>query len=231
MDSTSKGYLGQIVAGACIVLIALFFPLFTVTYNPPGGSAVIAGHRISAFVDVISGWNFADSAAYFRLRPAVEFMFISAGVGLIRLCLPKGTANAVINMLSHIFHHDLVKIANDYFHAFMHIIIAFSWLVVLLLAILIGTPAMPVSGEAGILPAFQVPPYAPAAAQPVTVEVPHLSATIGIGYFILLFGIAIGGLAVFKKVIHIVIALIVILPILYFVDKAIFQQVILFLGV
>ncbi|HZO73908.1 MAG TPA: hypothetical protein VFB60_17020 [Ktedonobacteraceae bacterium] len=231
MDSTSKGYLGQIVAGACIVLIALFFPLFTVTYNPPGGSAIIAGHRISAFVDVISGWKFADSAAYFRLRPAIEFMFVSAGVGLIRLCLPDKAANAVISILSHIFKQPLVKIANDYLHAFMHIIIAFSWLVVLLLAILIGTPAMPVSGEAGILPAFQVPPYAPAAAQPVTVEVPHLSAAIGIGYLILLFGIAIGGLAVFKKIIHIVIALIVILPILYFVDKAIFQQVILFLGV
>ncbi len=64
----------------------------------------------------------------------------------------------------------------------MHIIIAFSWLLVLLLAMIIGTPAMPVSGEAGILPTFQVPPYAPTAAQPVTVEVPHLSVTIGIGY-------------------------------------------------
>src|SRR5690348_4306106 len=114
MDSTSKGYLGQIVAGACIVLIALFFPLFTVTYNPPGGSALVAGHRISAFVDVISGWEFANSAAYFRLLPAMVFMFASAGVGLIRLCLPNDAANAVINILSHIFKQPLVKIANDY---------------------------------------------------------------------------------------------------------------------
>jgi hypothetical protein len=231
MDSTSKGYLGQIVVGACIVLIALFFPLFTVTYNPPGGSALVAGHRISAFVDVIGGWNFANSAAYFRLLPAIVFMFVSAGVNLIRLLLPDGVANAFIVILSTIFKNNFVKIATDYLHALVHIIIALSWLLVLLLAMIIGTPAMPVSGEAGILPAFQIPPYAPAAAQPVTVEVPHLSVAIGIGYFILLLGIAIGGLAVFKKIVHIAIALIVVLPILYFVDKAIFQQVILFLGV
>lgn len=231
MDSTSKRYLGQIVVGACIVLISLFFPLFTVTYNPPGGSALVAGHRISAFVDVIGGWEFANSAAYFRLLPTIVFMFVSSGVGLIRLWLPDKSASAIINTLSTIFGSNLIKIANDYLHAFVHIIIAFSWLVVLLLAMIIGTPAMPVSGEAGILPAFQVPPYAPAAAQPVTVEVPHLSVTISIGYFILLLGIVIGGLAVFKRVVHIVIALIVILPILYFVDKAIFQQVIQFLGV
>lgn len=231
MDSTSKSYLGQIVVGACIVLIALFFPLFTVTYNPPGGSALVAGHRISAFVDTIGGWEFANSAAYFRLLPTLVFMFISAGLGLLRLWLPDGTANTVIQALSNVFKIHFVKIANDYLHAFIHIIIAFSWLLVLLLAMIIGTPAMPVSGEAGILPSFQVPPYAPAAAHPVTVEVPHLSVTIGIGYFILLLGIIIGGLAVFKKVVRIVIALLVILPILYFVDKAIFQQVIQFLGI
>ncbi|HLG78494.1 MAG TPA: hypothetical protein VKX46_18920 [Ktedonobacteraceae bacterium] len=230
MDSTSKGYLGQIVLGACITFIALFFPLFTVTYNPPGGSALVAGHHISAFVDVINGWAFADSAAYFRLHPVIVFMFASAGVGLIRLLLPDGAGNALINVLSKIFHTNLVKIANDYIHALVHIIVAFSWLLILLLAILIGTPAMPITGEAGILPTFQTPPYAPAAVQPVTVEVPHLSATVGVGYFILLLGIAIGGLAVFKRVVHLVIALIVILPILFFVDRAIFQQVILFLG-
>lgn len=215
MDSTPKEHTGQILVGASIAFIALFFPLFTVTYNPPGGSAIVAGHRIPAFVDVISGWQFADTAAYFRLLPAIICLFSFTGLRMfISLVFP---------------HKAITKTVVDYLHAFMYTIIACGWLLVLFLAIIIGTPAMPVSGEAGILPAFQIPPYAPN--QPVTVEVPHLSASIGIGYFLLLLGIAIGGLAVFKKVLSIGIALLALLLIFYYADREIFQLLVQFLGI
>lgn len=206
----SKSRLAALVGGI-IAFVALFFPLFTVTYNPPGGSAIVAGHRIYAFVDPISGWEFANSAAYFKLLPAIVILFSLAGLGSILLWLP-------FNVVKQTLHQ-----VQSYLSAFVHIVISLGWLLVLFLAIVIGTPAIPVTGEAGILPAFQIPPYAPAADWPKTVEVPHFSATIGIGFFLLLIGLAIGGVALFKKIAIIVIALIIILPISYWVDKAIFQ--------
>jgi hypothetical protein len=92
MDENPKGRIALMVVGACIAFIALFFPLFTVTYNPPGGSAIVAGHRIYSFVDSIGGWEFANTAAYFRLRPAIMVLFSLAGVAILRLFLPQKVA-------------------------------------------------------------------------------------------------------------------------------------------
>lgn len=221
-DSQPKAHTGQILIGACIAFIALFFPLFTVMYNPPGGSAIVAGHRIPAFVDVISGWQFADTAAYFRLLPTIIFLFSLTGLrAFIPLVFPHKLVQGNMASTARAFH--------DYLYAFIHVLISSGWLLLLFLAIIIGTPAMPVTGEAGILPAFQIPPSAPN--QPITVEVPHLSASIGLGYFLLLLGIAIGGLAVFKKVVQIGVFLLVVLLITYFVNREFFQLVIQFFGI
>jgi hypothetical protein len=229
-----KGYLIQIIIGALIVFISLFFPLFTVTYSPPGGSALVYGKHISAFVEIIGGWQFADAAPYFKLLPAMLFLFGLAIVGFLRLWFSPNRAGKTIdtvgNALAPFLNTKITGSVLDYIHAFMHIIIVLGWLLILFLAIIENTPVMPLNGETGILPSFQIDPFSTAgaaqsafnAANPPTL---HLSIAVNLGYYLLLAGIVIGGLAVFKKIIILVLVLSVLLPILYAVDRTFFIQV------
>jgi hypothetical protein len=52
------------ILGAIIMTVSLFLTLFTVTFSPPGGSALVGGHHINAFQETISGWSFATTALW-----------------------------------------------------------------------------------------------------------------------------------------------------------------------
>jgi len=65
---------------ATVVLVALSLPLFTVRYLPPGGSARLYKHRINAFVDPITGLQFATTAHWTHILPAVTAI-VAIGIG------------------------------------------------------------------------------------------------------------------------------------------------------
>jgi hypothetical protein len=190
--------------GAVVVLIALFLPLFTVRYAPPGGSAVLYGHSISAFTEKITGWQFATTASYTRLL----WVFVALlGITALRLFWAvSGKEPATLP-------------AAKYVHALAHSVIAVGWLLLLGFAVLVGTESMPTDGEKGVLASFATNPFSSAArnslGNPTTA---HLSATLGIGWILLLIGIALGALGIWKKVTITAVAVAALLFILHFVS-------------
>jgi hypothetical protein len=98
LDYDEPGALAFTIAGAGFVLIALFLPLFTVHYSPPGGSAVLYGHRVATFVDNITGWQFAHAARWthllyvmgFLCPPIIGVILQSAGAAEVRFFVTDG---------------------------------------------------------------------------------------------------------------------------------------------
>ncbi len=89
---------------------------------------------------------------------------------------------------------------------------------------------MPRNGEAGILPSFQAPPFSAAQqAELPTVAVPHLSASLGWGFYLLTIGLIIGSLAIFKRFMLVAVITGVILLLLFFVDRPWYLDVLNFL--
>src|SRR5205809_4295010 len=174
--------------GGIIALVALFFPLLTVTYAPPGGSAIVYGQRMAAFVYTMNGWQFANRATYFLLRPTIILLLSLAGIDFIRLLLPSSSASSVISTIAHIFHLKPTGIILDFVQAFVHVVISFTWLLVLLLVVIFASVTMPTSGEAGIAASFQVTPQLMPTGQAAIGPgpTPYLSAALDIGYYLLL---------------------------------------------
>ncbi len=83
MPEDENNHLGMTIGGAILAFIGLFLPLLIVTYTPLGGSAIVYGQRISAFTDVISGWQFASAAPYFKLLPSIIILFTADGISII----------------------------------------------------------------------------------------------------------------------------------------------------
>jgi vacuolar-type H+-ATPase subunit I/STV1 len=219
MDQDSSDHPGMTICGAVIAFIALFFPLLTVTYAPPGGSGTVYGKKMYAFVDSISGWQFANTAAYFKLLPSIAILFATVGLSIIASIFSPDTAEHITNWLGQISHP--IEIASDALRAFVYILISLGWLVVLLFAAVFGSVDMPRNGEAGILPAFQIPPFSVAAqAAPPTSPTPYLSASLGLGFYLLALGLIIGGLAIFKKVVAVAVGTGIILLLLFFIERS-----------
>jgi hypothetical protein len=193
--------------GAAVIFIALFLPLLVVRYAPPGGSAVLYGHTVNAFADTITGWQFATTAQYSHILPALLALLV---LGVLRLA-------------RRIWFEDVSPAPMQYVHALAHVVVSIGWLLLLAFAVLVGTESMPTDGEKGILPAFQANPFSPASPQSLNPPVtPYLSAGLEIGWFLLLIGIAIGAFVIWKKVAAIAVALIVVLIILRFADHSLF---------
>lgn len=215
--------------GAVFVLVGMFLTAITVTYDPPGGSALVNGHRFAAFTESISGWTLATTSRFTRLEPALFGLLTIAGVGLIRLWSEVGTGNAarfltfgpVRALLSRKSAHLL-----DLIHAFIHVIIAFTWMASLGIAVAWGTVTMPPNGRPGILQEMGKNPGGPVRVHDPTVPIatgtPHLHGALGIGFWLLSIGIVVGGIAVIKKVGIVLVTLVVTMPILYLVDRSLY---------
>jgi hypothetical protein len=200
--------------GAVLVLIALFLPLFTVHYSPPGGSAVLYGHQVEAFTDSISGWSFANAARWTHLLWVVGILALP----LVVLILQAAEAEAGT------FIAKLV-------HSLFHVVVAFGWLIVLGFGIIAGTVVMPYSGEKGILPEFQQSPFTPGYQQslPNSAGTPHMSASLGIGWFLLVAGIGLGIIGLWWQVILVTVIAILTLILTHFFAAGVFHWIITWL--
>jgi hypothetical protein len=197
--------------GAAFVLLALFLPLFTVRYAPPGGSAVLYGHTISAFTDHITGWQFATTASYTRVLWVV---IVLVGIAGLRLLWALGWD----------WLNPAAVPATKYVHAIAHSVIAVGWLLLLAFGVLVGTESMPTNGEKGILSSFAVNPFSHAAQNsPGNPATAHLSATLGIGWLLLLIGIGLSAVGIWKKVTLSAVAIVALLFILHFVNHSVYD--------
>ncbi len=190
------------------------------------------GQRMAAFVYTMNGWQFANRATYFLLRPTIILLLSLAGIDFIRLLLPSSSASSVISTIAHIFHLKPTGIILDFVQAFVHVVISFTWLLVLLLVVIFASVTMPTSGEAGIAASFQVTPQLMPTGQAAIGPgpTPYLSAALDIGYYLLLIGIFIGGIAVFKKAIILTVTLVVMLIVLSHISSFYYQQVLNLFG-
>jgi len=90
---------------------------------------------------------------------------------------------------------------------------------------------MPTDGERGILPAFQANPFSHGYQQsiPNNPPTPHLTASIGIGWFVLLIGIAIGFWGVWKLALLLTVVMVVLLVVTFYADNSLFHSILLWL--
>lgn len=200
--------------GAVVVIVGLFFPLFTVHYSPPGGSAVVYGHRIRAFTDSISGWQFASAAQWTHL-----------------LFIVSTFATPVIALVFQSAGSEPGKAVAYGWHALCHIVIAFMWLLVLGIGLLENNIVMPYKGEKGILPEFAMNPFSSGYEQSLPNAPPtaHLSASFGLGWYVLLAGIACGIFGVWRLAIGVTILMILLLVITFYADNSLFHHILLWL--
>ncbi|WP_194905296.1 hypothetical protein [Catenulispora rubra] len=168
--------------GTAIFLIALPLPLFGAKFNPPGGSQVLGGHRITAFDFHASSLQFAHAAPESRLW---DLIFLLIAGTLLR------TAVVVTDRLGiNVSKVDSVHAVAKVIHGAMASIVALGWVLVLgglilLTSTPIARPAVPATGEAGILPSFEHPT---STAVP-TFETPWFTVSLGIGMAVLAVGI------------------------------------------
>jgi hypothetical protein len=189
VDDEEAGALVVVTFGALVVLIGLFLPLFTVHYAPPGGTGIVYGQRMDAFTQVITGWQFAGTAARWT-----GMLFV---IGL--LVLPFCTLG--MTMLGFWRIEYLTKPAM----ALCNIAVT-AGLLLLGLAVLQNRLVMPASGRQGMLAAFHLDPLAPDYQQALQrlglngSPTAHLYATFGVGWFVLAVGLLLGLLGLWRWV-------------------------------
>ncbi|TWF82844.1 hypothetical protein FHX73_14326 [Kitasatospora viridis] len=193
--------------GAALLAVALFLPVLSFRYAPPGGAGIVAGHSIKAFTDPITGWQLAQQSwSHIRLF----FGFV-----IVRLLLPiaPGLAAQVRRKL---------QVSASYSHALVHILFVVALLAMIGLAVAVGTVVMPANGEAGIadslhntksiIPGDSVPADAN---DPGT---PYLAASLGAGFYFLAAGMLVSAVSMWRKVVLAFVALIAVIIVLSFID-------------
>jgi hypothetical protein len=211
MDDDGVGSLVLTTVGAIVVLVALFLPLFTVHYSPPGGSAVVYGHRIYAFTETITGWQFANAAQWTHL------LWV-AGIFALPIAVMVFTALEL----------EAGKLVSKLTHSLMHVVVALGWLLLLGIGLVENYLTMPYAGEKGILPEFQESPFTPGyqASLPPGGPTPHLSASFGVGWFVLLAGILLGILGLWRLVIAVLIFAILSLILTHIFSHAVYNWIV-----
>lgn len=205
---------GVATAGGLLIFIGLFLPLFTVHYSPPGGFAIVDGHRISAFTESISGWQFATTALWTNLLYVLGIFFLPiAGVILAAMDL-EGAQFAVKPVV-----------------ALFHIVVGVGWLLLLGLGLIEDSLVMPAAGEKEILPSFHQDPFSSGYASTLrslglnNPPTPHFSGSLGIGWFLVLIGVLVGVIGLWRWVAGVAVLLVFILVILRFADHSLFNSV------
>lgn len=200
--------------GAVLVLIGLFLPLFTVHFDPPGGSATVYGHRVDAFTETITGWQFATTAQW------TDILFV---LGILILPVVTLTLSAA--------GLEAVQFITKPAMALFQIVVAVGWLLLLGIGLIENSLVMPTGGEKEILPSFHQDPFSTGYQQTVqrlglnNPPTPHFSASFGVGWFLLLVGILIGLAGLWRWVIAMAVLVVVFLVILRFADHSLFNSV------
>jgi hypothetical protein len=200
--------------GAVLLFIGLFLPLFTVHFNPPGGSAVVYGQRMNAFSETITGWQFATTAQW------TDILFV---LGL--LILP------VMTLILAAAGLEGIEFVTKPAMALFQIVVAVGWLLLLGLGLVENSLVMPAGGEKEILPSFHQDPFSTGYSQTLqrlglnNPPTPHFYATFGAGWFLLLAGILIGAVGLWRWVIGTAVVVVIFLLILRFADHSLFNTI------
>jgi len=168
--------------GTVIFLIALPLPLFGAKFDPPGGSQILDGHRVTAFSIHPTSLQFARAAPESRLWDLI-FLLIASTLFRTGVVVTDHLGVSVSKLNSA---HAVAKVI----HGAIASIVALGWVLLLGALIALSTtpvvrPAVPVTGEAGILPSFEHPT---STAVP-TVETPWFTVSLAIGMAVLAVGI------------------------------------------
>jgi hypothetical protein len=214
MDDEGSGAVIIVTIGAALVLIGLFLPIFTVHYNPPGGSAIVYGHRMDAFTETITGWQFATTARW------TDILFV---LGI--LVLP------VVTLVLSAVGLGAVQFLTKPAMALFQIVVAVGWLLLLGVALIENYLVMPTGGKKEILASFHQDPFSTGYQQTLqhlglnNPPTPHFSASFGAGWFLLLAGILIGLVGLWRWVIGMAVLVVVLLVILRFADHSLFNSI------
>jgi hypothetical protein len=212
LDDESVGSVILATFGAVLVLIALFLPLFTVHYAPPGGSAVLYGHRVDAFTETITGWQFATTARF------TDLVFILGILLLPILALVLSGAEGL-------------KVLSLSVLALFEVVVALGWLILLGIGLIENSLVMPYGGEKTILSSFHQDPFSTGDSQTLqklglnNPPTPHFYATFGVGFILFAIGIVLGLIGLWKWVLGATVLTVIVLVILRFADHALFNDV------
>lgn len=211
-----EGFVGFGIAafGGLLILVGLFLPLFTLDYSPPGGSAIVDGNRIHAFTESISGWQFATTARFTDVLYVLG-IFLLPIAGMIM-------AGAGI---------DGVQFVVKPVVALFHIVVGVGWLLLLGLGMIEDYLVMPAGGEKEILPSFHQDPFSSGYANVLrrlgldNPPTAHFSGSLGIGWYLVLLGVIIGVVGLWRWVAGVAVFLVLVLIIMRFADHSLFNTV------
>lgn len=212
-DEGAVGF-GVATVGGIIIFIGLFLPLFTVRYSPPGGSAIVDGNRINAFTESISGWQFATTALWSDVLYILGVLILPVA-GLILAAAGLEGVQFVVKPVTALFH----------------IAVGFGWLLLLGFGLIEDSLVMPSAGEKEILPSFHQDPFSSGYANTLhslglnNPPTAHFSGSLGVGWLLVLIGVLIGVIGLWKWVAGVAGFLVLVLVILRFADHSIFNSV------
>lgn len=187
--------------GSVIAFIGYYLPWQSIVFAPPHGFLIINGVEQTAFTYALSGLNpseAATSSAQFLHATLITLLLIGIA-DFLKLFLSEDAASHVLKVISSIAHSPVTETTLGFIQAFVHALQAF--LIVAFFTLYISMehlifPTLVANHLGGGADAVQAGQYA--------------SIHLGIGLLAMLVGLAIAGLAVWRKIAVVVGILIVV---------------------
>lgn len=189
MDQERKKRTLLTIVGSMLILAGYYLPWYSLVFEPPGGSATVAGQQLFAFTYAFSGLNSPKTTTTELLYPLILATFLIGLFNLIKLILQPNIANAVIHKIAAFFQSPITGGIVDSIQALTHIIVSLAWVAFLFLYIGMGKIAIPyiiASDWGGGADAIQASH--------------SLSVHFGIGLICILVGLIVSGIAIFRTV-------------------------------
>lgn len=177
------------IGGSMLIFAGYYLPWYSLVFDPPGGSATIAGQQLVAFTYAFSGLNSPKTTTTELLHPLILVTFLIGLFNLIKLSLRLGIANKVIHKIAAFFNSPITGSILDSIQALAHIIVSLAWVAFLFLYIGLGKVAIPniVANDWG--------------GGADAIQASHsLSVHFGIGLLCILVGLIVSGIAIFRTI-------------------------------
>ena len=213
MDEDGIGAVAAAAVAALALLVGLFLPLFTVSYAPPGGSALVYGHPVQAFTETVTGWQFISTAHWTELLYLLGLLVLPV-VTLIAWLAGLGAAQYVTKPVM----------------ALCGTVVAAGCLLVLGLGLLAKPLVMPAAGQHSVLSSLHTDPFSSGYQQTVQAlglnnpPTPDFVASFGTGWFVLAAALLIVLVALWRWVAYVAVTLAAVLVILRFTDPALLTE-------
>lgn len=177
------------LVGCALIFTGYYLPWYSLVFDPPGGSATVAGQQLFAFTYAFSGLNSPKTTTTELLYPLILTTFLVGLFNLIKVILPDEVAGKVIDRIAAFFHSRITGSIVDSIQALAHILVALAWVAFLFLYIGLGRIAVPnmIANDWG--------------GGADAIQASHsLSVHFGIGLLCILFGLIVSGMAIFRAI-------------------------------